>query len=72
MPRMHSVTVHRHSGPLVRPFVTAVRVAHKVDAVLVEVCDSDGRSGWGEAPTGCGWRHCRVRFPAAGGVRCSR
>jgi L-alanine-DL-glutamate epimerase-like enolase superfamily enzyme len=51
---MHSVTVHRHPGPLVRPFVTAVRVAHEVDAVLVEVRDSDGRSGWGEAPTS--WR----------------
>jgi L-Ala-D/L-Glu epimerase len=54
MPRIHSVTVHRHSVPLVRPFVTAVRVAHEVDAVLVEVRDSDGRSGWGEAPTS--WR----------------
>ncbi len=54
MPRIHSVTVHRRSVPLVRPFVTAVRVAHEVDAVIVEVRDSDGRSGWGEAPTS--WR----------------
>jgi L-alanine-DL-glutamate epimerase-like enolase superfamily enzyme len=54
MPRIESVLVHRRSVPLVRPFVTAVRVAHAVDAVLVEVRDSDGRSGWGEAPTS--WR----------------
>jgi L-alanine-DL-glutamate epimerase-like enolase superfamily enzyme len=54
MPRIHSVTVHRRSVPLVRPFVTAIRVAHEVDAVLVEVRDDDGRSGWGEAPTS--WR----------------
>jgi L-Ala-D/L-Glu epimerase / N-acetyl-D-glutamate racemase len=54
MPRIHSVTVHQRSVPLVRPFVTAVRVANQVDAVLVEVHDEDGRSGWGEAPTS--WR----------------
>jgi L-alanine-DL-glutamate epimerase-like enolase superfamily enzyme len=54
MTRIHSVTVHRRSVPLVRPFVTAVRVAHEVGAVLVEVRDGDGRSGWGEAPTS--WR----------------
>jgi L-alanine-DL-glutamate epimerase-like enolase superfamily enzyme len=54
MPRINSVTVHRRSVPLVRPFVTAVRVAHEVDAMLVEIRDSDGRSGWGEAPIS--WR----------------
>ena len=54
MPRIHSVTIHRRSVPLVRPFVTAVRVSNQVDAVLVEVRDGDGRSGWGEAPTS--WR----------------
>ncbi|HEY6493997.1 MAG TPA: enolase C-terminal domain-like protein [Trebonia sp.] len=54
MPRIHIVTVHRRSVPLVRPFVTAIRGAHEVDAVLVEVRDDDGRSGWGEAPTS--WR----------------
>jgi L-alanine-DL-glutamate epimerase-like enolase superfamily enzyme len=54
MPRIESVTIHHRSVPLVRPFVTAVRVANQVDAVLVEVRDSDGRSGWGEAPTS--WR----------------
>jgi L-alanine-DL-glutamate epimerase-like enolase superfamily enzyme len=54
MARIHSMTVHRRSVPLVRPFVTAVRAAYEVDAVLVEVRDSEGRSGWGEAPTS--WR----------------
>ncbi|RBQ18389.1 dipeptide epimerase [Spongiactinospora rosea] len=40
--------------PLVRPFVTAVRRADRLRAVLVEVTDGDGRSGWGEAATS--WR----------------
>jgi L-alanine-DL-glutamate epimerase-like enolase superfamily enzyme len=31
-----------------------MRTATFIDALLVEVCDSDGRSGWGEAPTS--WR----------------
>jgi hypothetical protein len=48
--RVHSVTVHRRSVPLVRPFVTAVRVAHEVGAVLVEVRDGDGRSDRGRSP----------------------
>ena len=48
------VLVHRVSVPLVRPFVTAQRSASSHVAVIVEVRDSDGRSGWGEAP--CSWR----------------
>lgn len=48
------VRLHRRPVPLVRPFVTAVRTAITIDAMLVEVVDSDGRSGWGEAPTS--WR----------------
>jgi L-Ala-D/L-Glu epimerase len=54
VPRIESVTIHRRSIPLTRPFVTAVRTAHSLDALMVEVRDSDGRSGWGEAPTS--WR----------------
>lgn len=49
-----AVLVHRVSVPLVRPFVTAQRTATSHDGVLVELRDSDGRSGWGEAP--CSWR----------------
>lgn len=48
------VLVHRVSAPLVRPFVTAQRSASTHVAVIVEVRDGDGRSGWGEAP--CSWR----------------
>lgn len=54
MDRVECLIVHRRRIPLVRPFVTAVRTATFIDAVLVEVRDSDGRSGWGEAPTS--WR----------------
>jgi o-succinylbenzoate synthase len=52
--RIDRVIIHRRTIPLRRPFVTAVRTALAVDALLVEVRDSDGRSGWGEAPTS--WR----------------
>ena len=51
---IESLTVHHRRIPLVRPFVTAVRTATAIDVVLVEARDSDGRSGWGEAPTS--WR----------------
>jgi len=49
-----AVHVHRVSTRLLRPFVTAVRRAETLDSVVVEVRDSEGRSGWGEAPTS--WR----------------
>jgi L-alanine-DL-glutamate epimerase and related enzymes of enolase superfamily len=54
MPGIESLTVHHRRIALVRPFVTAVRSATAIDVVLVEARDSDGRSGWGEAPTS--WR----------------
>lgn len=52
--RVASVRVHSVDVPLLRPFVTAVRRTDHVPAVLVEVVDSDGRSGWGEAAAS--WR----------------
>jgi L-alanine-DL-glutamate epimerase-like enolase superfamily enzyme len=54
VPRIEEVTLHRRTIPLKRPFVTAIRTAYSIGALLVEVRDSDGRSGWGEAPTS--WR----------------
>lgn len=45
-----ALIAHRVSIPLRRPFTTAVRSAVELETVLVEVRDSDGRSGWGEAP----------------------
>ena len=52
--RIDHLKVHTARVPLVRPFVTAVRRADWIDAVLVEVVDIEGRSGWGEAPAS--WR----------------
>ncbi|HCS62201.1 MAG TPA: hypothetical protein DIW46_12550, partial [Microbacterium sp.] len=46
--------VLRVPSPLARPFVTAVRRTDHIDAVLVEVKDAEGRSGWGEAAVS--WR----------------
>lgn len=45
-----AVRTHRISAPLHTPFVTALRRATTVESLLVEVCDTDGRSGFGEAP----------------------
>ncbi len=54
MARVQEVAIHRRRIALKRPFVTAIRTAYDIDALIVEVRDSDGRSGWGEAPTS--WR----------------
>ena len=54
VPGIESLRVHHRRISLVRPFVTAVRSATAIDVLLVEARDSDGRSGWGEAPTS--WR----------------
>lgn len=54
MAAIADVRLHSRRVPLVRPFVTAVRTATAIDALIVEVVDDDGRSGWGEAPTS--WR----------------
>ena len=54
MATIEHIAIHRRSIPLLRPFVTAVRSVDAVEGLLVEVRDSDGRRGWGEAPTS--WR----------------
>lgn len=54
MTRLAELRVHRVPSPLVRPFITAVRRADDLEVMLVEAVDTDGRSGWGEAPTS--WR----------------
>lgn len=54
MATITDVVVHQVHSPLVRPFVTAVRRADAIEVMLVELRDSDGRSGWGEAA--CSWR----------------
>jgi L-alanine-DL-glutamate epimerase-like enolase superfamily enzyme len=43
--RLHPVRMALHT-----PFVTSLRRATHAESLLVEVVDSDGRSGWGEAP----------------------
>ncbi len=50
MAAVTSLTVHRVRVPLLRAFTTAVRSATELETVLVELCDEDGRRGWGEAP----------------------
>ncbi|MEU1886633.1 dipeptide epimerase [Micromonospora sp. WMMD987] len=45
-----AVRTHRLSAPLHTPFVTALRRTTTVRTLVVEVTDTDGRSGYGEAP----------------------
>lgn len=45
-----AIRTHRISAPLHTPFVTSLRRATSIESLLVEVIDSDGRSGFGEAP----------------------
>lgn len=50
MTRIERVTVTPSSVRLHTPFVTALRRTETTDTVVVTVTDSDGRTGWGEAP----------------------
>ena len=50
MTRIERVTATRVTTPLHTPFVTALRRTTTTDTVVVRVTDSDGVTGWGEAP----------------------
>lgn len=50
MSTIDRVTCHRVSVPLHTPFVTALRRTTSIESLLVEIADSDGVTGWGEAP----------------------
>jgi L-alanine-DL-glutamate epimerase-like enolase superfamily enzyme len=45
-----AVRTHRISAPLHTPFVTALRRTTTAESLIVEIVDSDGRRGFGEAP----------------------
>ncbi|WP_139978046.1 dipeptide epimerase [Nocardioides litoris] len=49
-PVVEAIRTRRLSVPLHTPFVTALRRTTTAETLLVEVVDSDGASGWGEAP----------------------
>jgi L-alanine-DL-glutamate epimerase-like enolase superfamily enzyme len=50
MTTIAAVTATRVTTPLHTPFVTALRRTTTTDTVVVRVTDSDGVTGWGEAP----------------------
>lgn len=50
MTTIESVTATTTSVRLHTPFVTALRRTETTDTVVVTITDSDGRTGWGEAP----------------------
>lgn len=49
-PTIERVTTTVLSVPLHTPFVTALRRTTTIETVLVQLTDSDGCTGWGEAP----------------------
>lgn len=50
MSHIDRLEVTRVTTPLHTPFVTALRRTETVDTVVVRVTDTDGLTGWGEAP----------------------
>jgi L-alanine-DL-glutamate epimerase-like enolase superfamily enzyme len=48
--RIQAVTCTRLRVSLHTPFVTALRRTGSTDTVVVRIADSDGNTGWGEAP----------------------
>jgi o-succinylbenzoate synthase len=50
MTNIERVLTATSSVPLHTPFVTALRRTETTDTVIVTITDSDGRTGWGEAP----------------------
>lgn len=50
MTRIERVTATRVTTPLHTPFATALRRTTTTDTVVVRITDSDGVTGWGEAP----------------------
>lgn len=50
MTHIESVTALTTSVPLHTAFVTSLRRTTTIESVVVQVIDSDGRVGWGEAP----------------------
>jgi L-alanine-DL-glutamate epimerase-like enolase superfamily enzyme len=50
MTRIERVTATRVTTPLHTPFVTSLRSTTTTDTVVVRITDSDGVTGWGEAP----------------------
>lgn len=51
MSHIRSVRTHTIQVPLIKPFITAVRSTTTLETTMIEVVDSQGRQGWGEAPT---------------------
>lgn len=50
MSRVESISCERLSVPLHTPFVSALRRTTTTDTVVVRITDTDGITGWGEAP----------------------
>jgi L-alanine-DL-glutamate epimerase-like enolase superfamily enzyme len=74
--RLERITLHRIRLPLVRPYHVSYRVYEHFEPIIVEMRDSDGRSGWGEGHISPGYSHetidggwafCRARAQRAVG-----
>lgn len=58
------VRTHPVIAPFHTPFVTSLRRSTGIESLLVEIVDSDGNAGWGEAP-----QVWRVTGESVGGAR---
>src|SRR5438105_14578472 len=73
--RLQEIVLRTVRLPLIRPYVLSYRTFTEFEPIIVEVRDSDGRSGWGEGRISPGsssetreggWAFCREH--AAAGV----
>ncbi len=57
MKSIQRIVLHRLEIPLTRPYVLSIRTVKALDTVLVEMIDTDGVTGYGEATVLTGYTH---------------
>jgi L-alanine-DL-glutamate epimerase-like enolase superfamily enzyme len=71
--KLHALTLRTVRLPLIRPYVLSYRTFTEFEPIIVEVRDSDGRTGWGEGHISPGssretrdggWAFCREHAAA--------
>lgn len=74
--RLQEITLRTVRLPLIRPYVLSYRTFTEFEPIIVEVRDSEGRSGWGEGHISLGsssetrdqgWKFCREHAAAVTG-----
>src|SRR6266851_1102526 len=77
--KLHALTLRTVRLPLIRPYVLSYRTFTEFEPIIVEVRDSDGRTGWGEGHISPGssretreggWTFCRDHAAAIAREQC--